>query len=248
MYIITYYYINLHLKSKNKNIPMTIVSEENKYRVVMFIVFILFSPLSLALYVESDISEFSAKDKFSSKKYVNNTKSTNIYSLSVSKILKPGKNEVEIPIEDGELLFSPKKKVLLPNEWEYFKFYFNGKKDNKERYYRIVISELSLSTFEDEEIKKSTYILPKIGLDTYLIIRPAEIKFDYFFNEKLLKNTGNTYFRVIIHNSCDDENPSYFYLLPNEEYTGKRLQSKGNKYIIFMDKIILLEKKCADAD
>ncbi|MEY0768324.1 fimbrial protein [Providencia huaxiensis] len=225
------------------------MDKEKKYSNItcmFFILFFCFSPQSLALYVESDISDFSAKDGFSSKKYVNNTKSTNIYSLSVKKILKPGENEIEIPIEDGELLFSPKKKVLLPNEWEFFKFYFNGKKDNRERYYRIIISELSLSTFEDEEIKKSTYILPKIGLDTYLIIRPAEINFDYFFNGKSLKNTGNTYFRVVIHNSCNDENPNYFYLLPNEEFAGRSLQSSGNKYLIFMDRIILLEKKCTD--
>lgn len=225
------------------------INKEKKYRNVIPLIcmcFFLFSPQSLALYVESDVSDFSAKDGFSSKKYVNNTKNTNVYSLSVKKILKPGKDEVEIPIEDGELLFSPKKKVLLPNEWEYFKFYFNGRQDNRERYYRVIISELSLSTFEDEEIKKATYILPKIGLDTYLIIRPAEMKFDYFFNGKSLKNTGNTYFRVIIHNSCNNEGSNYFYLLPNEEFAGKSLQSKGNKYLIFMDKIILLEKKCVD--
>ncbi|MEX9963821.1 fimbrial protein, partial [Proteus mirabilis] len=148
-------------------------------------------------------------------------------------------------IHNGEILFTPKKKILFPNEIEYFKFIYNGPRDDKERYYKININELPMLTYEFNSNKKIINFSPSISLDTYLIVKPAIINFDYFYDGLILKNRGNTYFRVIMDTSCSKQNnPHYFYLLPNQEYSGELLKNNGNKYIIYNEKYILIDKKC----
>lgn len=55
-------------------------------------------------------------------------------------------------------------------------------------------------------------------MSTILIVRPRKTRFQYEINEATgtIKNTGNTYFRVILQKGCngDDESSTQFYMLP----------------------------------
>ncbi|HHR5860533.1 TPA: fimbrial protein [Providencia alcalifaciens] len=202
---------------------------------------VFFHYSAYALYIESDISSISSKQKFISKSYVNDTNETNLYTLSVYKILKPGTNEVSEKIENGEIIYTPTKKVLLPGEQDYFKIFYNGNIDDSERYYKLVISETPLKVVKSNyENRKSSFYLT-INLESYLIIMPENMVFRYEFNmsDGMLKNTGNTYFRVILHEGCNDNDesaPSIFYLLPNQDIISGKLKIKSRKYIVDSDK------------
>ncbi|UNH25488.1 fimbrial protein [Moellerella wisconsensis] len=213
----------------------------------VFYVFIyLFSLQAQALYIDSDITDLTNNKNFYSKSYVNNTKNINMYTISMYRIDLPGEKEDSHNIEDGEIIYTPLKKILLPKEREYFKIFYRGKSDNQERYYRMVIAETSLGAFENENKNKNFHFTPTISLDTYFVVRPRDIKFSYTFNQKngLIKNTGNTYFQIISHKSCIDEEPEVLYLLPSQTYQETKIKHTGNKFIVFMDKFILLDSPC----
>ncbi len=62
--------------------------------------------------------------------------------MSVVGIDRPGGHEVRARPADGELLFAPRQLTLQAGESEYFKFYYHGPKDNRERYYRVSFREI----------------------------------------------------------------------------------------------------------
>ncbi|MEI9696736.1 fimbrial protein [Moellerella wisconsensis] len=207
-----------------------------------------FSMPAQAIYIDSDVTDLSTNKKFHSKSFFNNTKNMNMYNFNMYRIDYPGKKEKSFNIKNGEVIYTPLKKILLPGEREYFKILYRGEDDNQERYYRMVITETSLGAFEDKKQNKSFYFTPTISLDTYFVVRPKDVNFNYKFNlEKgLIENIGNTYFRVIIHNSCTDKDPDVFYLLPSQKYEDVTMKKKGNKLIVFMDKFILLDSPCKE--
>ncbi len=201
----------------------------------------IFYSNAYALYINSDISSMESGQEFFSKPYINDTKKTNLYNFSAYQIDKPGNNEHGQPIQNGEIIFTPLKKILLPNEQEFFKIFYRGEEDNKERYYKIIISETPLDMRNDDEQKKQPLFYPTVSLETYFVVRPKnpDFKYDLNQNEGLLKNTGNTYFRVLLHENCevdDDSTPYMLYLLPNQVYQDARLKKKSRKYIVIFDK------------
>lgn len=66
--------------------------------------------------------------------------------------------------------------------------------------------------------QKKLNIVPSVSMSTILIVRPRKTRFQYEINEATgtIKNTGNTYFRVILQKGCngDDESSTQFYMLP----------------------------------
>ncbi len=145
------------------------------------------------------------------------------------------------PIQNGEILFTPLKKILLPGEQEFFKIFYRGEADEKERYYKIIISETPLDIRNDEGQKKQPLFYPTVSLETYFVVRPKDpyFKYDLNINQGILKNTGNTYFRVLLHQNCDgddDSEPYVFYLLPNQQIKDLRISQKSRKYIVIFDK------------
>ncbi|WP_273826975.1 fimbrial protein [Providencia rettgeri] len=202
---------------------------------------LLFFGKAQALYLSSDISALEPNKSFFSKSYINDTKKVNLYTFSAYQIDKPDNNEKGKPIEEGEIIFTPLKKILLSGEQEYFKIFYRGKEDDKERYYKIVISETALDVDTDPALNQQSLFYPTVSLETYFVVRPKNIDFQYAMdaNAGVLKNTGNTYFRVLVHESCevsDDEQPLVLHLLPQQEFRNEVLKKKSRKYIVIFDK------------
>lgn len=210
-------------------------------KILFLMVLFLFYNNAFALYINSDISSMDSGQEFFSKPYVNDTKKTNLYNFSAYKIDRPGGQEQGEPILNGEIIFTPLKKILLPGEQEFFKIFYRGQADETERYYKIIISETPLDMRNDNGKKKQPLFYPTVSLETYFVVRPKkpDFKYDLNSNDGALKNTGNTYFRVLLHDSCDaddDSEPYVFYLLPNQEFNDVRLKKKSRKYIVIFDK------------
>lgn len=210
-------------------------------KILLLVVLSVFYNNAIALYINADISSMESGQEFFSKPYINDTDKTNLYSFSAYKIDKPGNQEYGAPIHNGEIIFTPLKKILLPGEQEFFKIFYRGEADETERYYKIIISETPLDMRNDDEQKKRPLFYPTVSLETYFVVRPQKPDFKYELNPSTntLKNTGNTYFRVLLHESCDandDSEPYVFYLLPGQESKDERLKKKSRKYIVIFDK------------
>ncbi|WON77513.1 hypothetical protein [Serratia sp. UGAL515B_01] len=140
---------------------------------------------------------------------------------------------------------------MEPGGWEYFKILYRGAADERERYYRIVIKEIPANAISIPNQSKMPLISPTVALDTILVIRPRKMHFTYQYDPQsgVLKNTGNSYFRVMIHQSClaEDDTAKVFNLLPGESYTGADLRGQHRKFIIALDKYIRLGKQCFES-
>lgn len=207
---------------------------------ILLVLLLLSFGRAYALYISSDISSLEASKTFFSKSYINDTKKTNLYDFSAYKIDKPGSTEKGQAIIDGEIIFTPLKKILLPGEQEFFKIFYRGNSDEKERYYKIIISETPLEMQSENRRERQSLFYPTMSLETYFVVRPKDINFKYEVNtnEGVIKNIGNTYFRVILHDDCssEDETPLVLYLLPQEEYRDSKVKNKSRKYIVIFDK------------
>lgn len=224
-------------------------------RILKFISTLALSTLTFsahALYVGSEVFTLESNKTFFSRTYLNNTDRTNLYKIHVYKIEKPGgkeKDEKQLPIDDGEILYTPLQKVLLPNEHEFFKLFYKGAKDDKERYYRIIIEETPVNLVPYKEDSKQPLVVPTVGLNTVMVIRPREMKFTYDHNNiaGTIKNTGNTYFRLLLNDKCDsdEENAKILQLLPGESYQHPWLKQEHKQFIIAFDRYIGLENNCS---
>lgn len=201
-----------------------------------------------AIYLSSGVFTLENDQTFISRQFVNNTKETNLYVINAYRINQPGRDEQPHPLKDGELLYTPLRKILEPGAWEYFKIFYRGPADERERYYRIVIKEIPVNAVEIPNQSKVPLISPIVALDTILVIRPRQMRFAYHYDPLAaeLKNTGNTYFRVMIHQSCDapDDTAKVFNLLPGESYRGTDLRGQHRKFIIGFNRYIRVGEEC----
>lgn len=201
-----------------------------------------------AIYLSSGVFTLESDRTFFSRQFVNNTKDTNLYVISAYRINKPGVDEQPQPLEQGEILYTPLRKILEPGSWEYFKIFYRGPADDRERYYRIAIKEIPANATEMQQQGKTPLVSPIVALDTILVIRPRQMRFTYHYDPQagMLKNTGNTYFRVMIHQSCnaEDDTAKVFNLLPGESYSGADLRGQHRKFIIGFSKYQRLGEQC----
>lgn len=186
---------------------------------------------------------------FVAKRVLNNNASARFYQVSIRAIDRPGQQEVHSRPADGELLFAPKQLTLQARQGEYYKFYYHGPKDNRERYYRVSFREVPTSLLATGQSKKSAANLePIVVMDTILVVRPRETQFAYQLDKQrgTLKNTGNTFFKFLLKPGCNstDEEGITEYLRPGDMLTNPGIKLQGQKFIIYNDNFINVDKSC----
>ncbi|MFC0226662.1 fimbrial protein [Serratia aquatilis] len=220
-------------------------------KITLWLVALLLVSPAQAIYLSSGVFTLESGSSFFSRQFVNNTQNTNLYVISAYRINKPGVDERPLPVENGEILYTPLKKMVEPGGWEYFKIFYRGAADDRERYYRIVIKEIPANAIAIPNQSKMPLVTPTVALDTILVIRPRQMRFTYHYDPRSgqLKNTGNSYFRVMIHQSCDakDDIAKVFNLLPGESYIGEDLRGQHRKFIIAFNKYIHLGEQCFES-
>lgn len=184
------------------------------------------------------------------RKITNNSSSSKIYRISVKKITNPKEDGKEEPLIPGELLFSPSRLVLPPHQANYMKFYYKGPADNQERYYRVEIIESSTAqNNENSAADLLSSLEVNISLQPVLVIRPRKINMQYIIDTRkgMIENTGNTFFEVILKNSCTQQevDADSKFLLAGEIYFNEKLKSTENPIIInYNDSFINANKAC----
>lgn len=207
------------------------------------------SHIASAVYLSSYIYEMGSEESFISKPVENNTDSSNLYTLQAIKIDKPGVGgENVIYAKNREVIFTPLSLQISPKSTNFFKLIYIGPKDDQERYYRVVFSEVPLAAFEEGNKAQATTFVPTVSMSTILVIRPRKQHLQYEIDEKqgVIKNTGNTFFRVIIHKSCElnDESSTQFYMLPGEEFKNDMVKQRNEKFIVANKTYIKIGQQC----
>ncbi|MGU3430988.1 fimbria/pilus periplasmic chaperone [Enterobacter hormaechei] len=216
---------------------------------LMFQLSLGFSTAAQAISVGNLTFSLAAEDNFVSKRVINNNKSARLYRVSVVAIDRPGSKEVRSRPADGELLFSPRQFTLQTGDSEYFKFYYHGPKDDRERYYRVSFREIPTHNYVMRN--KSGIVVsidPVVVMETILVVRPRKANFKWAYDRKAgtLRNNGNTWFKLLIKPGCDttEEDGDSWYLRPGDVVRQASLQKPGNHYIIYNDKFIKIAQNC----
>jgi P pilus assembly chaperone PapD len=186
---------------------------------------------------------------FTAKRVLNNNRSARIYQVTLRAIDRPGDSETRSKPADGELLFAPRQLQLQAGQSEYYKFFYRGPQDNRERYYRVSFREIPTRLFDPAGQKATGVTLePIVVMDTILVVRPRQTNFAYRLDSLrgTVTNTGNTYFKLLIKPGCDstDEEGVTEYLRPGDTLTHAGIRQKGQKFIIYNDKFISIDKSC----
>ncbi|CAI1712456.1 MULTISPECIES: fimbria/pilus periplasmic chaperone [Serratia] len=188
---------------------------------------------------------------FTAKRVLNNNRSARLYQVSIRAIDRPGEREVRSRPADGELLFAPRQLTLQAGQAEYYKFFYRGPQDNRERYYRVSFREVPTRLFEPGPRRGAGVNLePIVVMDTILVVRPRQVNFAYRLDTQrgTLTNTGNTYFKFLLKPGCNstDEEGVTEYLRPGDTLTHAGIRLKGQKFIIYNDKFISVDRSCLD--
>ena len=210
---------------------------------------LLAAPLALAISVGNLTFSLPAEADFASKRVVNNNKSARLYRITVSAIDRPGGSEVRSRPVDGELLFAPRQLALQAGESEYFKFYYHGPRDNRERYYRVSFREIPTRNLTRRSPTGGEVSMePVVVMDTILVVRPREVQFKWSFDKAAgtVSNTGNTWFKLLIKPGCDstEEEGDAWYLRPGDVVRQPALRQPGNHYLVYNDKFIKISDTC----
>ncbi|EPK6207073.1 TPA: fimbria/pilus periplasmic chaperone [Klebsiella pneumoniae] len=210
---------------------------------------LLAAPLAQAISVGNLTFSLPAEADFASKRVVNNNKSARLYRIAVSAIDRPGGSEVRSRPVDGELLFAPSQLVLQAGESEYFKFYYHGPRDNRERYYRVSFREIPTRNLTRRSPTGGEVSMePVVVMDTILVVRPREVQFKWSFDKVAgtVSNTGNTWFKLLIKPGCDstEEEGDAWYLRPGDVVRQPALRQPGNHYLVYNDKFIKISDTC----
>lgn len=210
-------------------------------KIIIILSFILKSFSCYSIDIGTLNFDLDSNKGFVTKRISNNTGKTQIYTINVYEVSKPTRNEIILDDGKHELLYNPRKFVLRSGESKNVKFYYNGNKNN-ERYFRVVFNEFGLP----ERLEQSIYL--NLSINSILVVEPKNKIFKYNFDglNNRLKNTGNSYFEVIVKEYCDQSDSDAFSkkMLPGEVVHNKILNDKNHVIFIFNNRYHIMDDKC----
>ena len=213
------------------------------------LIFLLSPFFAQAIYVGNQTFSINAESNMFAKLLVNNNKSPRLYRITVRAIDTPGTSESYYQPADGELLFAPRQMMLQPGESDFFKFYYHGPADDKERYYRIAFEEIQPQNRTSTKAKDSIIsMMPVIVMDTILVVRPRKTNFKWFLDHSRgeVANKGNTWFKVLLKPGCGaiEDASTTWYLRPGEELNSGHVKKAGEIFILYNDTFIKIHDEC----
>jgi len=209
----------------------------------------LFLPVTVkAIYLGDLTFSLASDQEFVSKRIVNNNKSARLYQVSIIGIDSPSQQEVSTRPTDGELLFAPRQLVLQAGQSEYYKFYYHGPKDNRERYYRVSFREIPAQHGQITNKVGKISLEPIVTIDTIMVVRPREVNFKWHYDavNGTVTNTGNTWFKLLTKPGCQavEEDGDAYYVKPGKTVRASELRKKGNHFIVYNGKFIKISDSC----
>lgn len=176
------------------------------FQTLSFLSLIVASGSAFAINVGEVTSMMETNANSLAKQITNTTDVARYVSASVERISSPMAGGEIIPMEkNGELLSTPASLILPGNASENFRFFYKGKNDDKERYYRISWTDEPVTEFDASQKKKQGEATTSAIIGTILVVAPRKERFDYQWRNDTVTNTGNVSFRVISYGPCKDK-------------------------------------------
>ncbi|MEM6162361.1 hypothetical protein AAH446_17730 [Erwinia sp. P6884] len=201
---------------------------------------IVFSQPASALFIKNLNIDLQPEKKVQYEEIVNLTSGRRVYTVSMVQVSIPRRSGMETVINDGALLYSPQKLVLNSGEKGGFKFFYKGKIDKKERYFRVKFIEMPIEADIIHPEKRSLLYDYRVAVEAIMIVRPGEEEFRYSYTKNEIKNTGNTYFKYMSSRGCSNSYAHSAFIGPGESLKLEDEQAESNRVIIYHKKIISL--------
>lgn len=173
---------------------------------LLLITSFIFSSYVHAVNVGSVTTFIHPEQESVSKEIANPTDTARLILVSVAKISSPTEGGEVISMEKNELMLTPSRLLLPANAKNNVRFFYNGPKDDSERYYRITWTDMALSEEHGSNSSKSAIATASAIIGTILVVSPRIDRFSYeFLPSGQLKNTGNSSYRVVAYGPCIDK-------------------------------------------
>ena len=189
----------------------------------IFFSLLFISSSALAINVGKVTTIIPANADSIAKELKNEADSVRIISISAQRISSPMDEGVVInPEQTDELLLTPTRMVMPAGTSNIVKFYYHGKADDRERYYRITFIDEGVSEDLDNGTQKNGKGMTRAVVSTILVVQPRKKNVDFVYVAGKITNKGNTAFRVNASGTCLKPNPESpttpcvknFYLMP----------------------------------
>lgn len=187
---------------------------------------LLLSFNAVALNVGSVTTIIAADKQRVAKEIKNETEMARLVTVRVERISSPFSSATVLPFgSPDELLVAPSQLMMPAETRNLVKFYYQGKADAKERYYRITFTDESVGDRLSNRSGKNADAMTRAIISTILVVQPRKKHLDYRFNRGKITNTGNVSWRVTAMGRCLKKNAvreqcrDVFYVPPGETYT-----------------------------
>ncbi len=202
-----------------------------------------------AIRLDSTVYDMTPQQSFISWSILNDSPRSNLYTITAWKIDRPGAGgERRVDGSELEVVYSPLRFTLQPGHRDYFKLYYRGPIDDRERYYRVQFKETPATLIPWRKRRQGLDAVPVVSVSAILVVRPRKMVFRYEVDEAAgtLKNIGNTWFRVIVQQGCqgDDESASQLALLPGDVWHNDAVNIHNRKYIVALGRYHKLGQGC----
>lgn len=194
-----------------------------KFKLLLSVLPLLAWPFTSQAINVGEVTSMMPPDALSLAKEISNpTDTARFVSVHVKRISSPMADGVVIPMESRDELLSTPASIILPGDSkEYFRFFYKGKGDHKERYYRLSWTDEPVTEFSAIDKKKEGQATTSAIISTILVVAPRDETFDFKHQGDTVTNTGNASFRVISYGPCKDKSKEQgqgcrerYYLMP----------------------------------
>ena len=157
----------------------------------IFFSLLFISSSALAINVGKVTTIIPADADSTAKELKNEADSVRIISISAQRISSPMDEGVVInPEQTDELLLTPTRMVMPAGTSNIVKFYYHGKADDRERYYRITFIDEGVSEDLDNGTQKNGKGMTRAVVSTILVVQQPGIA-DHTVRQKLLPDAGH---------------------------------------------------------
>ncbi len=167
----------------------------------------LFPSFAFAIDV-GDVSNFIFADQdVLTKEIANTVDSARLVTLQVKRINSPKEGGGFIDFETPNEILSTPAGILLPSHArENFRIFYQGPKDDKERYYKLVWQDLPIQKQDAVDKNQSVAMASAAAqIGTILVVAPRQENFSYTMKDNVVSNHGNVTFRLVGYGPCPAE-------------------------------------------
>ncbi|MEM6162364.1 pilus assembly protein [Erwinia sp. P6884] len=201
----------------------------------MALVFILMPLAAQAINVGTITTIIPAEKQLIAKEIKNESEMARLITVRVDRIDSPLSSGKIIPYDSAEELLSSPSQLMMPgNSKNIIKFWYQGKQDTQERYYRLTFTDEPISDEGDQDSGKYAMAQAKAVISTILVVQPREKNLQYALTPQGVVNKGNVSFRITAIGDCQDKKKKdcreLFYVMPGKTHAFQQvdLHAKGS--------------------